>query len=79
MTRPRAADDFATIRARVEKLRREAEQVEGGQTDLRSAPPMRPYRSIYWSDGEVGRAEPGSPIQPNPQAARSRGAFLILA
>ena len=28
MSRPRAADDFATIRARMEELRREREQAE---------------------------------------------------
>jgi len=54
VNRPRAADDFATIRARMEELRREREQVEGGQTDLRSDPPMRPYRSIYWPEGSPG-------------------------
>jgi len=54
MTRPRAADDFATIRARMEELRSEREREEGGQTEGRADPPMRPYRSIYWPDGERG-------------------------
>lgn len=31
MTRPRAADDFTTIRARMEELRREREAVAAGQ------------------------------------------------
>ena len=31
MTRPRAADDFATIRARLDELRRERAQVSAGQ------------------------------------------------
>lgn len=35
MTRPRAADDFATIRARMEELRRER-----GEEDRRSAEPQ---------------------------------------
>jgi hypothetical protein len=54
MERPRAADDFATIRARMEELRREREREEAGQTKGRADPPMRPYRSIYWPDGELG-------------------------
>jgi hypothetical protein len=54
MGRPRAADDFATIRARMEEVRRDRERAEAGQTDLRSDPPKRPYRSIYWPDGEPG-------------------------
>jgi hypothetical protein len=49
MERPRAADDFATIRARVEELRRERERGERRQTELQSDPPMR-RRSIYWPD-----------------------------
>jgi hypothetical protein len=32
MTRPRAADDFATIRARIEELRRERDQRSPEQT-----------------------------------------------
>ena len=32
MTRPRAADDFATIRARMEELRRERAQISKGET-----------------------------------------------
>jgi len=50
-TRPRATDDFATIRARVDELRREREQ---GQVGARADRPMRPYRSFYWPDGEPG-------------------------
>ena len=48
MNRPRAADDFATIRARMEELRRECEQGEAGQTEIQSDPPTRPRRSTYW-------------------------------
>ncbi|MGD9617704.1 MAG: hypothetical protein AB7H90_21385 [Alphaproteobacteria bacterium] len=36
MSRPRAADDFATIRSRMEELRREREQTLAGQ-DPRAA------------------------------------------
>jgi hypothetical protein len=42
MTRPRAADDFAVIRARMEQLRREAEPVPTG-SQTRTLPP-RPYQ-----------------------------------
>jgi hypothetical protein len=34
VTRPRAADDFTTIRARMEELRREREGAERGERDL---------------------------------------------
>ena len=57
--RPRAADDFATIRARVEELRREREQAEAGQADLPSDPLTRPRRSIYWPERGVAQS-PGS-------------------
>ncbi len=33
---PRAADDFATIRARIEELRRERAREEAGQTEVQS-------------------------------------------
>ena len=54
MDKPLAADDFAAIRARMEELRREVERGEAGQTDLRSDPPMRPRRSIYWPEVQLG-------------------------
>ena len=59
VNRPRAADDFATIRARMEELRREVEREEAGQTEARSDPPLRPHRSAYWLDGEVGAGPNG--------------------
>ena len=43
MTRPRAADDFAVIRARMEELRRERAQVST-ERDARPLGP-RPYHS----------------------------------
>jgi hypothetical protein len=39
VTRPRAADDFETIRARMEELRRD--RVGAAETDLGSVPPTR--------------------------------------
>ena len=38
VTRPRAADDFATIRARMEELRRQREQAETGEKATASDP-----------------------------------------
>ena len=37
MTRPRAADDFATIRARMEELRREREQASKNEAQVAEA------------------------------------------
>jgi hypothetical protein len=51
MTRPRAADDFATIRARMEELRREREAVRFTESELQSDPPMRSARI-----GDIGRS-----------------------
>ena len=69
MTRPRAADDFATIRARMEKLRRERARafnkdprdrdgaVLGGRgLPLETdAPPRREQRP--WLEGSTGRRQ----------------------
>jgi hypothetical protein len=43
MTRPRAADDFAVIRARIEELRRECVPAPA-EPEARSLPP-RPYHT----------------------------------
>ena len=39
MTRPRAADDFTTIRARIDELRRERALANGAEMDPRSGRP----------------------------------------
>jgi hypothetical protein len=39
MAHTRAADDFQTIRARMEELRRERERAAVGETEVRSAQP----------------------------------------
>ena len=41
MDRPRAADDFATIRARMEELRREHDGTDGAGKELPRAPAAR--------------------------------------
>ena len=48
MTRPRAADDFAAIRARMEELRLERDQVLAGQKKVDSG--SGPYRSATSED-----------------------------
>jgi len=45
LTRPRAADDFATIRMRLEELRREREGLLGADPDG-AASELEPRRSI---------------------------------
>jgi hypothetical protein len=54
VTRPRAADDFATIRARIEELRRERDAAQVVEADVQREP--RTYRGgdVHWSSGEAG-------------------------
>jgi hypothetical protein len=54
----RAADDFATIRVRMDELRRERERADAGKIDLQSDPPQRPRRDGYWLEIEFS-ARPG--------------------
>ena len=56
MTRPRAADDFATIRARMEELRREREGGQAREGDLQQNPPLHRARSLRWPPSEIGAA-----------------------
>jgi hypothetical protein len=53
MIQPRAADDYAKIRARMKELRRERERAEAAESELPSDPPARPARIGYWSEREV--------------------------
>ena len=74
MIQPRAADDFAIIRARMKELRRERERAEAAESELPSDPPARPARIGYWSQREVelrrdrcddlGRREWGDQLTP---------------
>jgi hypothetical protein len=52
VTRPRAADDFATIRARMEELRRERAWADAAGNDLLSNQPSGKDRTERWSHGE---------------------------
>jgi hypothetical protein len=47
MIEPRAADDFAMIRARMKELRRERERAEAAESDLPSDPPTCRARIGY--------------------------------
>jgi hypothetical protein len=58
VTRPRAADDFATIRARMEELRREQEAAHTMEGEMQSDPTERHARNAYSSQREI-RPVPG--------------------
>ena len=60
MTQPRAADNFAMIRARMKELRRERERAEAAESELQLDPPVRPARIGYWSQREVELRRNGS-------------------
>ena len=64
MTRPRVADDFATIRARLEDLRRERELAHASESELDQ--PGRSARNAYGSQREIDRrARTGPTIWPH--------------
>ena len=56
MNRPRAADDFATIRARMEELRRERAATHAPASDSPPHLPQRSTRNAYGSQREIGSA-----------------------
>jgi hypothetical protein len=65
VNRPRAADDFAAIRARMEELRLERERAEAAESELEGDPPTHRARSVRWPPSEIsagtGRVhQPGS-------------------
>jgi len=53
VNRPRAADDFAIIRARMEELRREREGAQAAESDLQHDPPMHRARTVRWPPAEL--------------------------
>jgi hypothetical protein len=68
VTRPRAADDLAAIRARMEELRRERE--EGAQTaegELERDLAIRRARTVTWPPSETiagpGRVRQSGPMR----------------
>jgi hypothetical protein len=53
MTRPRAADDFATIRARMKELRLERGRAEAAESELEGNPATRRTRTDRWPPSEI--------------------------
>jgi hypothetical protein len=64
VNRPRAADDFAAIRARMEELRREREGAHASERSSHLDPLVRRGRIERWSPGE-NTAGPGPVRQSN--------------
>ena len=65
MNGPRAADDFATIRARLEELRREREQAKPRGRDAQPDPPSPSSRRMRWPSSEISTGpEKGPPSDP---------------
>jgi len=67
MNKPRAADDIATIRARMEELRRERERAEGAEKERASEPlPVRANKigqvaiAVGWMRDAIGRMRDGA-------------------
>jgi hypothetical protein len=67
MTRPRAADDFPAIRARMEELRRERARVPDDD-NLRLAEGSRPYS---------GSSRTATGDKPGPSPAIGRASFKV--
>ena len=68
MTRPRAADDFATIRLRMEELRRERDQSLADASDEAAAERPLPSRILR---GESDRQRLAREMRLLPSARRS--------
>ena len=76
MTRPRSADDFATIRARMVELRRERERAEAAERELQGDPPTHRARNVRWPPSEMSEeAGTGTPTWIR-YAARSRQSLV---
>jgi hypothetical protein len=67
MSRPRAADDFTTIRARIEELRRERDGARAAEGDPRRDPLIYRARSLRWPPSEIvagpGRVRQSGPVR----------------
>ena len=53
MNRPRAADDFAAIRTRLEELRREREAAQATESEVQPNPAMPSNRNADWWQREI--------------------------
>jgi len=67
MNRPRAADDFATIRARMEELRREQETARTIKSGVQASRPPRSNRPADWSQQEISAGATGPTNWPDTQ------------
>ena len=63
MNRPRAADDFATIRARLEELLREREAAYATDGELQSGPSVGSARSQREISAGPGRVRQFAPVR----------------
>jgi hypothetical protein len=63
MNRPRAADDFATIRARLEELLRKREAVYSTDGELQSGPSVGSARSQREISAGPGRVRQSAPVR----------------
>ena len=70
MTQPRAADDFAMIRARMKELRRERERAEAAESELHRDPAINRSRSV-----RAGLSE----VSSGPGRVRQSGGRAIVA
>jgi hypothetical protein len=77
VNRPRAADDFATIRARMEELRREREGAQAAESDLQRDAPTHRARTARWQPSEW--TQEGGSANPAQAAVRSSAALLRVA
>ena len=59
MNRPRAADDFTAIRARMEELRREREAAHATEGEVQPNPAMRSNRNADWWQREMSAERGG--------------------
>ena len=66
VNRPRAADDFATIRARMEELRREREGTKPSEKEAQRDAAMPRGGAIRWPPGELSTG-PGRVRQSGPE------------
>jgi hypothetical protein len=67
VTRPRAADDFATIRARMEELRQEREGTKPSEKERQRDPPMPHRNASRWPPSEISEG-PGRVRRSSPRA-----------
>jgi hypothetical protein len=66
VNRPRAADDFATIRNRLEELRREREEAQGVENEFQRDPPTHGVLTGRWPPSEISEG-------PGRQSGSGRG------